>query len=164
VLAARSHPAAAFAVLLCLAGGLYVGARLALPGRRRAVMAVTDQVLDALRAGDAAGALEHVSPYFSEEGLNKRALGGLLGRALARKPISSVRVSVRQVTFAGNRASIRLYAVSTHRGAYGGPTARSEWAITFEQIRGRWLVRAARPLQLNGRRVAGLRAVLAMGY
>ena len=161
---ARAYPAIALAVLVCLAGGIYVGFGLLWPSDRARIVAATRHVCAALERGDADAVLEHVSPYFSEEGVDRRELNEYLHRALRRNAISSVRLSVRQVSVDGPRASARVHVLSTHEAAYGGRLARSEWLLRFERINDRWLIRQATPLQVNARSVAGLRTVMALGY
>lgn len=161
---ARSHPAVALGALVCTAAALYLLVSTLWQTDSARVAKALDAVLDGLRRGDAEEVLRHVSPYFSEGGLDKDALAQMLSRVLRNRPIVRVNLSVRQLDVDRTKAAATIHVTSYHSGASGRLVAGSDWAVIFEEIDGRWLVRQATPIRVDERNVAGLRAVLALGH
>jgi hypothetical protein len=156
---ARAHPAVALAALVGGAAVLYVAVTSLWPSEERKVKETVSAVVKGLAKGDADAVMLHVSPYFSEEGLDREALGGALRRVLKRRPVAGLQILVRQVKVADGEAAASIHVESFQSNALG----RSDWTVNFEEINGQWLIRRARPLHVGGHGVAGLRGVLALG-
>ncbi|MHC4479677.1 MAG: hypothetical protein ACYS1C_01710 [Planctomycetota bacterium] len=161
---ARERPALTLALLICLAAAAYVAATSLVATERGRLLDTIDEITRALEQGDAEGVISHVSPYFSEEGMSRRSLARNVKHILARKPLTRLKVSVRRLDPSAPRAAATVHVVSYLRADYRAHFARSEWRLTFEKIDGSWYVRTASPIHINGRRVAGLRSVLALGF
>ncbi len=162
--AARARPSVSLAVIACLAAAVLLAWSALHKSDRRKVLATIDAVGEAVVQGDVEKVLAHVSPYFSEEGMYRDQLAETLSRILPGRPVSRASLVVRQLSIGRGTATARVYVESRHGDAFGAEFARTEWQITVEELGNRWLVRHAEPLQLNGRKVAGLRAILALGY
>ena len=121
-------------------------------------------VRDAVVAGDVEEVLEHVSPHFFDEGMDKEHLRDALGRALRHRPVSRASYVIRRLDVSGGLARARIYVQSHHGGGGRGASASTEWSIRLERADQRWLVTQAKPLTVEGHRVAGLRVVLMMAY
>ena len=164
VLACRARPV----VTLVLVGGLtavcYMCAHVLWPSDAQRVKWAVSGVLDDLKNDDVQGVLAHVSPYFSEEGVDKKTLGAMLSQVLGHHEFLRASLTFQQIQVINGRAALKVHVRSFHRSEFGGGMANSEWVLMLEEINGRWLVREATPLSLNGRGVAGLRAVLSAGY
>jgi hypothetical protein len=159
-------------LIVCVAALAYLAVMAFWQSDKRKVMAVVRAIAVGMEEGSTEDVLAHVSPYFSEEGVSKGRLERSLKRAFRRRNISRLKVSIRQIDVAHARASATVHVVSYHDEGLSARFARSEWWLRFarsewwlrlEKIGERWLVREARPVQVNGRRVAGLRAVLVLG-
>ena len=124
--------------------------------------ATVEAVRAAVERGDAAGVMEHVSPFFNEEGLVKDQLGRALKGALRRPPFVRVRAVRRRLDVRAGTAGVWV-AVQARRWAGPRGESRSEWRVELERIDDRWLVRQATPVEVNGRRIGGLR-ILVSGY
>lgn len=164
LLVARARPGASLVVVVCVAALVYLAVMAFWRGDEREVMAVVRAVAVAVEQGSTEDVLAHVSPYFSEEGVTKRRLERSLRRTFRRRSISRLKISIRQIEVKHARASATVHVSSYHGEGLSARFARSEWWFRLEKIDERWLVREARPVQVNGRRVAGLRAVLLLGY
>jgi hypothetical protein len=164
VLLARSHPGLALGTVVCVAAVAYATATWLWESDRSQVVGVVKSVAAGMESGSPQDVLAHVSPYFSEEGVSKWLLERNLKSSLRRRPISRLNVSIRQVDVGRSDAALTAHVVSYHGRRLSTRFARSEWYVVLEKIEGRWLVRRARPLEVNGHPVAGLRAVLALGY
>jgi hypothetical protein len=150
-------------LIVCVAALAYLAVMAFWQSDKRKVMAVVRAIAVGMEEGSTEDVLAHVSPYFSEEGVSKGRLERSLKRAFRRRNISRLKVSIRQIDVAHARASATVHVVSYHDEGLSARFARSEWWLRLEKIGERWLVREARPVQVNGRRVAGLRAVLVLG-
>jgi len=143
---------------LCLAlvAAIVVAIMLLWPAIYRSDRLKVEKTIEALgrrlTAGDAAGVLALVSPYFAEEGIYKERLRKELERILRNRPILGLRLVVRQLGVRQGQASALVFAESRHRMGIGPGTARSQWILRFEKIDGRWLMRSATPQSLNGDR------------
>ncbi len=162
VMLARARPGASLLVLLAAAGLLYVGLAQLWPSDRRRIKTVLDEAVESLAARDLEGVMTHVSPYFSEEGIDRERLRSDLERITRRRPLDRANLAVRHLTIANDEALMDLHVTSFHGGG-GVRFARSEWTVRLEKIDEEWLVRSATPERVNGRRIAGLRAVLSLG-
>jgi hypothetical protein len=164
VLGCRARPVATLVLIGGLAAVAYLSTHLFWPSDAQRAKWAVSGLLSALKREDVPAVLERVSPYFSEEGLDKTAVGEMLGHVLGRQDFLRANVTFQQIQVLQGRAAMKLYVRSFHRGDFGAGMVNSEWIVTLEEIRGRWLIRGATPIGVNGRRVAGLRAVLAAGY
>ncbi|MCK4283982.1 MAG: hypothetical protein KAX44_06665 [Candidatus Brocadiae bacterium] len=160
----RARPGLSLGVVACVVVAALAVVSVLYETERDKVLAALVGVRKAVEKGDAQEALAHVSPYFCEEGLYRAQLTRGLERALRSKPVSRASLVVRQLSMAGSAAVVLVHVESHRHRGVGGGMARSEWRVTLEKIEGRWLIRGATPLQVNDRKVAGLRSVLAMGY
>lgn len=160
----RVHPAVSLVALVGAVAVIYVAVGQLWPSDERRITATVTAVTRSLVEGDAEAALEYVSPYFLEEGLDKRGLAMILPRAVGRRPITRASSFMRQLSVGSGRAAAKVYVQSFHGEGLSGEFARSEWIVTLEEINGRWLIRTATPERVNQRSVGGLRAVLALGY
>ncbi len=163
VAAARERPAIALGVLVAVVLGSYAAVNALWRSEREVAAETIEAVLDALERGDADAVLEGISPYFSEGGVTKADLAKYLPGILERRPIRRTGLTVRQTKVAASKASLRVHVTSYHRGANRMEPAGSDWTVELERIGGRWMVRSASPIVVNGRRVSGLWAVLDLG-
>jgi len=160
---ARAHPARSVAVIACLAGAVLLAWSAFHKSDRGKVQAVLEAVGEAIVEGDEGKVMAYVSPYFSEEGMYRDQLAERLARILPGRPVSRISLVVRQLNIGHGTARAMLYVESRHGDPFRGQFARTEWLVTLEELGGRWLVRHVTPLGLNGRKVAGLRAIMALG-
>jgi hypothetical protein len=160
---ARAHPKVSLVVVLAVAGVAWGAFVLFEPGQRGRISRTIADARDALVRGDAEAAMSYVSPHFSEDRIDRDRLAELLEGALADAPISRAVFVIRELQVRGGRASARVQVRSVHTTQYRPGVATSDWVIQLEKIGERWLLRSAEPLSVNDRRVAGLRAVLALG-
>jgi len=162
--AARAHPALSVAVIACLAGAVLLAWSAFHKSDRGKVQAVLEAIGEAMVEGDEEKVMAHVSPYFSEEGMYRDQLAERLARILPGRPVSRISLVVRQLNIGHGTATAMVYVESRHGDPFRGQFARTEWLVTVEELGDRWLVRHVTPLELNGRKVAGLRAIMALGY
>ena len=155
VMLARAYPVRTLLALLVVGVGLWLLASRLLPSESRNIRACIEQVRDGLIEGDVDKVLANVSPYFSQEGIDRDALGKWLRSMLAGKPVDRVFLVVRQVQIRGSTADVNLSVRSFHRERYGN----TDWIVTLEKINDRWLVRKATPTDVNGYPINGFRAL-----
>jgi hypothetical protein len=164
VAACRARPG----VTLILIGGVtavgYLCLHLLWPSDAQRAKRAVSAALDALTDGDVARVMSHVSPYFSEEGVDKDMLGAMLEQSLTRHEFLRANLSFQQIQVINGKAALKVHVRSFHRSELGGGMVNSEWVIHLEELGGRWLIREATPVGVNGRRIAGLRAVLSARY
>jgi len=164
VAGARAHPAVSVAAVACLAGAVMVAWSAFHESDRDRIGTVLGTITEGIVKGDEGKVMAHVSPFFSEEGIYREQLREGLTRILRHRPLSRISPLVRQLNVEHGTATAIVYVESRQGDAFRGTFARTEWLITLEELGGRWLVRHATPLRLDGRRVAGLRAIMALGY
>jgi hypothetical protein len=151
-----------------LLGGLtavcYLSALALWPSDTQRAKRAVSGLLNALEKGRTGDVMTFISPYFSEEGVDRQMLGGMLGEILKQQDIIRTSVTFRQIQVIHGRAVMKVHVRSFHRGEFGGGMAHSDWIVGLEELGGKWLVREATPLSVNDRKVGGLRAILAAGY
>lgn len=156
----RGHPTVFLAVLACVTIVVLMVTAAFPQTQRRRVVGALHGIRKGVVKGDAAAVLACVSPYFSEEGMHKEQLGKRLVRVLEPQPLCRVTLVVRQVNVGVGTAAAIVHVESHRAPAFGGRVSRSIWRVSLERINGRWLVRGATPLEVNGRRIPGLRSIL----
>lgn len=164
LLAARAHPRITVAAVVALGAALWLGARFVFPSEEQMIARALRGVQSAVVEGDAEKVMQHVSPYFSEQGINAAMLERRLRVALEGRPVSSARFVFREHEVFGRMAEARIVVFSTHKTPYRTAQANSEWLVELQKAEDRWLVRGAEPLRVEGRRAGGLGAVLWMAY
>ncbi|MCD6417082.1 MAG: hypothetical protein J7M08_10380 [Planctomycetes bacterium] len=160
---ARAYPRLTVVVILALCGAVYAAFTLLYPGETYGVRRALGGLRDAVVKGDPVETLEHISPHFSQEGMDRRQLGRRVAGALSRRSVSRAELMIRRVNIEDGVARVRLRVSSVHGGALRGGRASSEWLVELDKMGDRWLVSRAEPLRVNHHNVSGLRAVLAMG-
>jgi len=128
------------------------------PSPKAALKATLQSVGQAVAAGDVDGVMEHISPYFLEEGMEAKDLRRNLERVLPSRPVTRVSIVLRQWSRRGAWARVVVTVRSEH-SSIRNSRARSNWVIDLEWMDGRWMVRKGMPTLVNGQRVAGLRSV-----
>lgn len=164
VLAARAHPRITVAVVVALGAALWLGSRFVFPGERQLIVRSLRALQSDLAAGDVGQVMQHVSPYFAAQGMDREELERRLRVALRGRPISSARFVFREHEVFGRMAEARIMVFSSHKTPYRTFQANSEWLVELQKSDDRWLVRGAEPLRVEGRRVGGLSAVLSLAY
>ena len=163
VQAARQRPAIALGVVVAVVLGGYAATNALWSSERDVVEEAVQAMLEAAVSGDTRAVLGSISPYFSEGGVTKRTLARHLPRILRKRPITRAGLTVRQAEVTANRAALRIHVTTYGRGARQTKPVGSDWMVRLEYIGGRWLVRSAAPIAVDGKRVAGLWAVLGLG-
>lgn len=161
---ARARPGFSLFVIAGLAGIVYLSYNVFWPGDRVRIKAALAEVLGALQRGDTEAVMSRVSPYFSEEGIDRRSLGRALGRALRPGTVGNATLSIRQVHISAGWAHIQVHVRSSHQGPYGKGFTGSDWLLIMEELEDRWLIRRAQPRAVEGHRTAGLRELLVQGF
>jgi hypothetical protein len=164
VLLARAHPGIALAALVCGAAILYFTLGRLWTRQRDKVSATLDGVVKGLVDGDADEVMAWVSPYFSTEGLDKHGLGDALGHLLKPGLVTRASLRVSRFNLDNGTATAAVEVGSSHGGGFMSGSVHSEWLVSLQLINGRWLIRAATPVQVDRVNVPGLRALLARHY
>ncbi len=158
---ARSHPQAALLVIILLSTGIFLLASTVHRGSGEGIEATVKAVVRGVADGDADAVMEHMSPYFYQDGIDRDGLGRLLRRVLRGDPVGRLTYVIEQLQVSGTRASLQVHvdtsAMGLRRNAF-----RTEWRAEMERIDGVWLCRAAYPTRINNKRAAGLRTMLLM--
>ena len=158
--AVRAHPGPSLLAVVLAAGAAFVAASAVRPGRGGRVAGVVEAVARAVRDGDVAAVMTHVSPYFSCGGLDRDSLRDQLAGVLRDRPLARVSVSVREVQTAHGRAGAKVHVSSRDSDRGASRLRRSEWFVILERIDDRWLVREVEPVRIGGYSYASLAAVL----
>ena len=155
VMLARAYPVRTLLALLIVGIGLWLLAGRIFPSESGRIRATIEQIRDGLVEGNVDKVLANVSPYFSQEGVDKDELGAWLSSRLGGRPMDHVALVLRRVQIRGLTAEVDLSAtVRSLRSEHYGAT---DWIVSLEKADGRWLVRKALPTEVNGYHVDGLR-------
>jgi hypothetical protein len=161
VFLARLHPGIALAILVSVAAIFYLALGPLWTGDRGKATKALDAVVKGLVDANTDEVMACVSPYFAADGLDKRELGEALKRILKPGLITHASLYVPRFDVEGGRATATVEVRSSQRSGLGAGSIRSEWLVMFERIDGRWLIRAAVPLQVARQDTTTLRTLLA---
>jgi hypothetical protein len=157
---ARARPGFSLFVIAAASAIVYLSYNVFWPGDRIRIKAALSEVLDGLQDADADAIIDRFSPYFSQDGMDKQRLSRSLRRVLHQRTVSNATLSIRQVHIAAHWAHVQVHVRSSHEGPYGAAFTGSDWLIIMEELNGRWLIRQARPVAVQGHRTVGLRELL----
>ena len=122
----------------------------------RATRPIRDAV-DALRRGDADGAVSSVAEDYFHDGLDRPGLRALAAGVIQYYGPARVRVLDKRVTVEGDAASCDLTVFASAPGAAKADgRSRSRWRVLLRREGDRWLVYQLSPVTFNGRPVVDL--------
>jgi hypothetical protein len=170
-----------------LLGGYLLWLRMEPPGRRR-VMPVTlgvivllflmqrmvvttrEEIRDALAAfvqaverKDPQDAAMFLSPTFASDDLDREAMTDFIRRALEHVDVYDTRYGRRDITLAGDTATMDLVATATVRVAGLPRRVTGQWRIGWVREPAGWRITALQPMAIDDVGVSSLSALSRMG-
>jgi hypothetical protein len=112
--------------------------------------------------------MQHVSPDFSQEGMDRIALRQFIRDGLRAYGPPKVSVLSKKIELSADSATCTLVVMSSFPSFRRGYTtlARSKWRVSLRKIGGKWYITEVSPRELEGLSLAGLKQLRKrfMGY